>query len=220
MPILIDVRKLRIINRLIEDGAGNVAAALGSMAGVESTVKVKSLAFVDPSDVPGELGNEPIYSARVRLREPPYGTFFLTFEDETAVEVASLMTGTAADDEFTDLHESALQEICNIVTSGFVDGIANTLGTTIDIGTPEMTRGTGRDIAEASLGHVTDDSLSIVLDAVVDMVDSDAAFEVRIFLVPDPGAFVNLVDKIEVEDLKSAADGDYVDELDAEELGR
>lgn len=82
----------------------------------------------------------------MRLREPPYGTFFLTFDKQTAVEVAGLMTGTAADGEFRDLHESALQEICNIMTSGFVDGIANTLGTTIDFGTSAMTRGTGQAI--------------------------------------------------------------------------
>jgi len=214
MPILVDIRKLRIINRLIEDGAGNVAEALETMAGVESTVKIKNLAFVDPSDVPDQIGAGPLYSARVRLREPPYGTFFLTFSEETATKVAGLMTGMPVEDEFTDLHESALQEICNIMTSGFIDGIANTLDTTIDMSTPEIAHGTGEEIANKSLSHVTRDSLSIVLDAVVDMADRDTEFEVRIFLVPDPGAFVNLVDKIEVEDVSSAATGEYADDLD------
>ncbi|WP_459193889.1 chemotaxis protein CheC [Halosimplex sp. J119] len=218
MPILIDIRKLRIINRLIKDGAGNVAAALETMAGVESTVKIKSLAFVDPSDIPGEIGAEERYSANVRLREPPYGTFFLTFADATAAELAGLLTGVAATDGFNDMHESALQEICNIMTSGFIDGIANTLGTTIDIGTPDVFTGTGPEIAEQSLSHVHTDSLSIVLDAVVDMAERDADFEIRIFLVPDPGAFVNLIDKIELDELSSAVDGQYVDELDASEL--
>jgi len=216
MPILIDIRKLRIINHLIEDGADNVADALGSMAGVESTVKVKSLAFVDPEDVPGEIGDEPLHSARVRLQEPPYGVFFLTFADATAAEIAELMTGVPTDDGFNDLHRSALQEICNIMTSGFIDGIANTLGTTIDMGTPEVTRGTGEQIADKALSHVHKDSLSIVLDAVVDVAEQDTAFEVRIFLVPDPGAFVNLVDKLDLEDVSSAVGGTYVDELETE----
>jgi chemotaxis protein CheC len=216
MPILIDIRKLRIINHLIEDGADNVADALGSMAGVDSTVKVKSLAFVDPEDVPGEIGDVPLHSARVRLREPPYGVFFLTFADETAGEIAELMTGVPTDDGFNDLHRSALQEICNIMTSGFIDGIANSLGTTIDMGTPEVTRGTGEQIADKALSHVHKDSLSIVLDAVVDVAEQDTAFEVRIFLVPDPGAFVNLVDKLDLEDVSSAVGGTYVEELGAE----
>jgi chemotaxis protein CheC len=218
MPILIDIRKLRIINRLIKDGAGNVAAALETMAGVESTVKIKSLAFVDPSDIPEEIGPTTRYSAQVRLREPPYGTFFLTFADATADELAGLLTGVDPADGFNEMHESALQEICNIMTSGFIDGIANTLGTTIDIGTPDVYRGTGTEIAEKSLSHVHTDSLSIVLDAVVDMAERDTDFEVRIFLVPDPGAFVNLIDKIELDELSSAVDGKYVDELETSDL--
>jgi chemotaxis protein CheC len=62
------------------------------------------------------------------------------------------------------------------------------------------------------------DSLSIVLDAVVDMTDWDTAFEVRIFLVPDPGSFVNMIDKMDVEDISSAATGEYVRDLEASEL--
>lgn len=218
MPILIDIRKLRVINRLIKDGAGNVAAALETMAGVESTVKIKSLAFVDPADIAGEIGTDTQYSAQVQLREPPYGTFFLTFSDETAVEIAGLLTGVEADGGFNDMHESALQEICNIMTSGFIDGIANTIGTTIDIGTPEVFKGTGEEIADKSLSHVHTDYLSIVLDAVVDMAEQDTDFEIRIFLVPDPGAFVNLIDKIELDELSSAVDGKYVDGLDPADL--
>jgi chemotaxis protein CheC len=218
MPLLIDIRKLRIINQLIKDGADNVASALESMAGVESTVKIKSLAFIDPEDISTQIGDSPRHSARVRLREPPYGVFFLTFGDETAAEIAGLMTGIDASEGFNDMHQSALEEICNIMTSGFIDGIANTLDTTIDMGTPEVSRGSGQEIADESLTHINQDSLSIVLDALVDMADRDAAFEIRIFLVPDPGAFVNVIDKIDLEDLSSAADGEYVDELDAEEL--
>lgn len=214
MPILIDIRKLRIINRLIKDGAVNVASSLETMAGVESTVRIKSLSFVDPSDISEQIGARPVHSASVRLREPPYGVFFMTFSDETAEEIGELMTGVPVEDEFNDLHQSALQEMCNIMTSGFIDGIANSLETTIDMGTPDVIHADGETIAEKSLTHVTTDSLSIVLDAVVDLADQDTRFEIRIFLVPDPGSFVNLVDKLELHELSSAADGEYVDELD------
>ena len=43
MPLLIDVRKLRIINVLMESGAGNVADSLESLAGLDASVAVKSL---------------------------------------------------------------------------------------------------------------------------------------------------------------------------------
>jgi chemotaxis protein CheC len=218
MPILIDIRKLRIINRLIKDGATNVAAALESMAGVESEVRIKSLSFVEPADIPSQIGSGKRHSASVRLREPPYGVFFMTFAEETAAEISELMTGVPVDDGFNDMHQSALQEMCNIMTSGFIDGIANTLGTTIDMETPEIVTADGAEIAERSLTHITEDSLSIVLDAVVDIADEDTTFELRIFLVPDPGAFVNLVDKLELGDISAAASGTFVDDLSAEDL--
>nr|WP_245529129.1 chemotaxis protein CheC [Halorhabdus utahensis] len=201
MPLLIDIRKLRVINQLIKAGAENAATSLGSLAGVESTVEIKSLAFVEPPDIAREIGTDPIYSASIRLNEPPYGVFLLTFYEETAREMAELLTGASVDDEFNQLQESALQEVCNILTSGFIDGIANTLGTTIDMGTPTLRFTGGEEIAEDALSHVRVDSLSIVLDSLVDVTDRDAAFKIRLFLIPDPGAFVNMLDQLELGEI-------------------
>lgn len=201
MPLLIDIRKLRVINQLIKAGAENAADSLGTLAGVESTVEIKSLAFVEPPDVSAEIGTDPIYSASIHLTEPPYGVFLLTFYEETAREMAELLTGTTVDEEFNQLQESALQEVCNILTSGFIDGIANTLGSTIDMDTPDLQYAEGEKIAEDALSHVRIDSLSIVLDSIVDVVERDAAFKVRLFLIPDPGSFVNLIDHLELGDI-------------------
>lgn len=201
MPLLVDIRKLRVINQLIAAGAENAATSLTSLAGVEATVNIKSLAFVDPPDIAREVGTEEIYSASIRLREPPYGVFLLTFNEVTAMEMAELLTGTDVDGDFNQLQESALQEACNILTSGFVDGIANTLGTTIDMGTPTLREADGVDIARDVLSHVTVDSLSIVLDSLVDVTDRDAAFKIRLFLIPDPGSFVNLLDRLDLGEI-------------------
>jgi chemotaxis protein CheC len=212
MPLLIDIRKLRIINRLIRNGTHNVMESLESLAGVESVVRIKSLSFVEPSDIASEIGTDQLYSASIRLREPPYGVFLLTFPRETGEEMAELMTGTDVDAEFNQLQESALQELCNILTSGFIDGIANTLGATIDMGTPTVEYAPGEEIATKTLSHVRQDSLSIVLDSVIDVADRDASFEIRFFLVPDPGAFVNMLDHMDVEDLadRKESDGDLL----------
>nr|WP_275883169.1 chemotaxis protein CheC [Halorhabdus sp. BNX81] len=201
MPLLIDIRKLRVINQLIKAGAENAATSLGSLAGVDSTVEIKSLAFVEPPDIAREIGTDPIYSASIRLNEPPYGVFLLTFYEETGREMAELLTGTTVDEEFNQLQESALQEVCNILTSGFIDGIANTLGTTIDMGTPTLRFTGGEEIAEDALSHVRVDSLSIVLDSLVDVTDRDEAFKIRLFLIPDPGSFVNLLDQLELGEI-------------------
>jgi chemotaxis protein CheC len=197
MPLLIDVRKLSLITELIQDGAEEVAGSLAELAGVEACVEIKSLSFVQPDDIATEMGTGDIHSARIQLTEPPYGVFLMTFSEETAAEIAGLMTGTDVDGEFTQLQESALQEMCNILTSGFIDGIANTLEVTIDMDTPIVEAAPVGDIADAALSHVRRDSLTIVLDSLVDIKETDIAFSLRIFLIPDPGSFVHLIDQLD-----------------------
>ena len=217
MPLLIDIRKLSLITELIQDGAEEVAGSLASLAGVEATVEIKSLSFVQPQDIPTEMGSGHIHSARIRLTEPPYGVFLMTFSTETAAEIARLMTGSAVDGEFTQMQESALQEMCNILTSGFIDGIADTLETTINMDTPTVEDGDASTIADAAMSHVRRDSMTIVLDSLVDIKETDVAFSLRIFLIPDPGSFVHLIDQLD-RDVETgeptSVDTDDVEELD------
>jgi chemotaxis protein CheC len=202
MPILVDIRKLTIIGKLIQHGAKNVASSLSTMAGIEADVKIKSLSFVEPDDIPKEIGRGEFYHANIRLTEPPYGVFLMTLDGQTAGQIAEHMTGQQVDGELNQMHESALQEMCNILTSGFIDGIANTLDTTINMETPTLELARSDQIAEQALSHIHSDSLSIVLDSTVDLAEQDTQFQLRIFLVPDPGAFVNLIDKLDVEEIR------------------
>jgi len=203
MPLLIDIRKLRVINVLMENGAGNVADSLESLAGVSADVAVKSLSMVDPGDIPADLGDERVYSASVQLTEPPYGYFIMTFGRETAENIAAHMTGNPVEGELTQFHESALQEMCNIFTSGFIDGLANTLRRSIEMGTPELQAGTGRELMAGHLSHISHESLAVVLDSQVDVAEPSRAFRIRIFLIPDPGAFVNLLDHLDMDEIRS-----------------
>jgi chemotaxis protein CheC len=202
MPILVDIRKLTIIGKLIQHGATNVASSLSTMAGIEADVQIKSLSFVQPDDIHTEMGEGEMYYAAIRLIEPPYGVFVMTFDAVTASEIAQHMTGQTVEGELNQMHESALQEICNILTSGFIDGIANTLETTIDMQTPQLERAPTEQIAEETMSHIRMDSLSIVLDSVVDLAETDTEFQLHIFLIPDPGSFVNLIDKLDIEEIR------------------
>jgi len=52
----------------------------------------------------------------------------------------------------TDMERSAIQEIGNVMTSGFIDGWANVLQTRIDISTPEFTFGPGSGMVDRLVG--------------------------------------------------------------------
>jgi chemotaxis protein CheC len=197
MPLLVDVRQLRVVNELLAEGAANVADAVGRLAGVETEVTLRSLGFVDPADLPTEVGTEEGFLASVGLAEPPYGVFMLSVSRATAEEVAALVTGRSVGAELAAVHRSALRETCNICTSGFVDGIANTLETTIDTEAPALDRGGERAVRER-LSHVERETIAMVLDAGVSVPDHPRDIGLHAALVPSPGAFVNLLDAVEV----------------------
>jgi chemotaxis protein CheC len=177
------------------------------MANIDADIKIKSLSFVESSDIPHEIGEGSFHHANIRLTEPPYGVFLMTFDDRTGEEIAHHMTGQPVEGgKLNQLQESALQEMCNILTSGFIDGIANTLETTINMETPSLEYDDAEVIAEETLSHIHSDSLSIVLDSVVDLKEENRKFQLRIFLVPDPGAFVNLIDKLDIEEIRDIDD--------------
>lgn len=208
MPLLVDVRQLAVINELIKDGAGNVASSFGTLAGIETTIDIQSLAFVDPDDLSDEIGAEEVYAATIQLTEPPYGSFMLTFSEDTAAAVAELVAGTPVDGELTSMQESALQEMCNICTSGFIDGFANTLDTTINMGTPSLEHTDGQAIVNEQLSHVRDESIAIVLDSTVCVPERNKRLELHVYLVPAPGAFVNLLDNIDLDAFESEPTGE------------
>jgi chemotaxis protein CheC len=103
--------------------------------------------------------------------EPLYGVFVMTFDDHTAAAIAERMTGQAVDGNLNRMHQNALQEIRNILTSGFIDGIVNTLETTIDTETPTPERDHTDAIAEQTASHIQMDSLSLVLDSLTDLAE-------------------------------------------------
>ncbi len=201
MPLLVDVRQLAILNELISNGATNVADSFSVLAGVKTTVDIQSIAFVDPDDLHREFGAEEVYVATVDLTESPYGSVMLTFSEETAAIVSELVAGTSVEGELTSLQKSALQEMCSICTSGFLDGFANTLGTTIEMSSPDLTRTGTEDILRSHLSHLHGESLAIVLDSTICVPERHQELELHIYVVPAPGAFVNLLDSMDVDAL-------------------
>lgn len=198
MPLLINIQKLKLINELIEVGATNVAESFSTLAGTETTVEIQSLAFADPVDLPDAMGEDECYVATIQLTEPPYGVFMLTFSDDTARKVAELLSGQSVGAALTELQESALQEMCNSCTSGFIDEIANVLDTTIDMGTPTLSHD-GKQMLRQELSHVRDEGIALYLDSVLSVPEQDTDLELNVYLVPAPGPFVNLLDTIELE---------------------
>ena len=130
---------------MIADGAAQASEDITAMTGIGTEVEVSRLSFVPLEDVPMQVADEPRTGVVLEFDGLPSGYIAILFDEASADHVASeLLPGMA--DASDEMRQSALQEIGNIVTSGFLDGWANALETTIDISPPTFVHDLGRAV--------------------------------------------------------------------------
>jgi chemotaxis protein CheC len=198
MGLEVDVRKLEVFNRISKEGSRTVADSLSRMAGVDAEIKVSKINLMHIEDVQVHLGEAERVGIHVELTEPPHGYVLFMLDPKDSKRLAQLMvpgdsnTGRG----FTDMERSAIQEIGNIMTSGYIDGWANVLETTIEMGTPEFTYGPAYAIIE-KMGGWPDDDLAFVLDSEITAGGED--IDLTVYTFPHLQELVDLVQRIDVE---------------------
>ena len=162
----IPVDRLGQFNALVEDGAEQATASMSAMTGIDAEVAVSTLTFVPIESVPSHLDGAVRVGTVLEFGGPPEGYIAILFDEPSAEGVVeALMPGMEGEPGvFEGMRQSALQEIGNVLTSGFVDGWANALGTTIDISPPQFVHDMGPAILDplaASLAATQDHAFLI-----------------------------------------------------------
>jgi len=206
MGLQVDVRKLDLFNKMAKEGSGTVADHLSQLTGVEASVRTSQINFLDIGDVKTHLGDEERIGIYVELTEAPGGYVLFVLEPDDGKHLAGQMMGGmggGGDDEgFSAMEKSALQEIGNIMTSGFIDGWANVLDATIDMTTPELLVDDTSTIIDA-MGGWPDSDLVFVIDSHIVAEGDDIGLTVYTF-----PQLENLVDMIQDIDLDTDVKAD------------
>ncbi|WP_137287260.1 chemotaxis protein CheC [Halorussus salinisoli] len=137
----VDIESLGTFSRTARAGAERAAENLTGMTGIETAVDVTEVTLASAD----ELGrNGERVGIVVDFEGGIDGTSILTFSPE-GVEMLldTLLPGAGVE-------ESAVEEVGNVVTSGFVGGWADHLGTPIDISPPEYVEGTGAELFDGA----------------------------------------------------------------------
>ena len=194
----VDIRKLNLFNQMAKAGANTVADHLNQMTGMETEMEITKINFLDIEDIKTHVGHEKQVGTHIELVEPPHGYILFLFSAQSAKKLAAGMLPGSADVSskgFSDMERSAVQEIGNIMTSGFIDGWANVLNTTIDISTPKFTYGAGSKMVENLVG-TSRDEMALVFDSRVHA--REANVEVKVYTFPELPELVELMQKIEI----------------------
>ncbi len=199
----IDFDKLEGFDRMAEQGAEAAADHITTMTGIETDVEIRRLNFVSLEAIPQEVAERMLVGVAFEYEGTPSGYLVFMFDEDSAAQVAEAMLPTAPEDPLSDLGQSAIQELGNIMASGFLDGWANVLDTTIDHSTPEYIHDTGAaaiDPMVIQLGENQD--YAFVFDTHIEAADRDIDCEV--FSIPDEEDLMRALNDLEVERVDEA----------------
>ena len=192
----VPVEKLPTFNRMTKQGATAAADNITMMTGTETDVDVSRLRFVPVRDVPSELGKETVAGTVFELHGDPSGFLAILFDEASAEEVAGGMIPTETDPGIGDMEKGALRELGNIMTSGFIDGWANVLGTSIEHTPPQFVHDMGSAVMSPLVGRLgrTQDH-AFIIDSTVRTPDGDVRCD--IYALPDQRELAAALDRMD-----------------------
>ena len=197
MTLMVDIRKLSFINEMAKVGTNGVAENMSKLTGEDAKMEVTKTNFIDVKDIKSQLDEGKRVGVRVRLMEPPHGHVLILFPEASAKKVTALMLSEMVDDMGDvsgEMARSAVEELGNMMASGFIDGWADVLGRTIDIATPQLVYAPAGDIVERTAGLGGED-LALFFDSNLSVPSYD--IDAEIYAFPDLEEFVEMVNSIE-----------------------
>jgi chemotaxis protein CheY-P-specific phosphatase CheC len=131
--------KLSVFSDLTREGTTAAADRVTQMTGIETETDIAGVSFTPIDDISGQLEEGDYVGTTVEFEGTPSGHLVILFREASAANIAEAMMPMEPDGEgLTGMHESALEELCNIMTSGFIDGWANVLQTSVEHTPPEF----------------------------------------------------------------------------------
>ncbi|MEM4782444.1 MAG: chemotaxis protein CheC, partial [Halalkalicoccus sp.] len=206
----IPLEKLATFNDMTREGASQAAEYITSMTGIETTVDISQCSFVPIEQVPAHVGETESIGVVLEYRGRPSGYLGILFDESSARTIADALVPVESDPEWDEMDRSAIKELGNIMTSGFIDGWANVLETSIEHSPPEFVHDMGCSIVSpiaAQLG--TSQQHAFVIDSTVRT--DDGAVSCSLYALPNERELMAALDDLLVERApRTGADPDSV----------
>ncbi|PSP67463.1 chemotaxis protein CheA [Halobacteriales archaeon QH_8_67_27] len=195
----IPIDKLEVFNEMTKDGTKQAATNVEMMTGIETEAEVTRLSFAPIEDVPKQIGTGTYVGTVVEFTGIPSGFLLVLFDEASAVHIAEAMMPVEMDaDELTEQHEAAIEELGNIMTSGFVDGWANVLQMSVEHTPPRLVHDMGRAIVDPLAAQVGQhQEHAFIIDS--EMRTDDIAFGAEIHALPNEEELRQALDELLVE---------------------
>lgn len=200
---IIHSEKLAGFDRIAKNGAAKISENLERMTGIDTETAVWR-EFISLDAIPGSLSNERLISVAFTFDGLPSGYLVFLFDRDSAVSLVETLLGTEPDGELGALERDAVCELSNVMTSGLIDGWANTLDTTIDHSTPAYTHDMGASVVDPLVvGLSQRQEFAFVFDVSIRGVDTP--FQLDVFAIPDENDLIRALERLETERVEESA---------------
>ncbi len=210
----IEYDKLDGFDRMAERGAEEIANTATTLTGIETSVDIRRLNFVSLEAIPQQLPDETLVGVAFEFDGMPSGYLLFLFDEESAHEIVDAMVPMAVDEDgFGEMGTSAIKELGNIMASGFLDGWANVLDTTIDHSPPEFIHDIGAAAVDPVIIQLGENQeFTFVFDTVV-MADG-REFDCEVYAIPDENDLERALNDLEVDRIEETPTTAEFQELD------
>jgi len=197
----VSLEKLAVFSEMTERGATRAAENIATMTGLEAGVEVNRLTFTSITDIPVHVGDDQRVGAVVQFSGTPSGYLAVLFDPDSArASVAPLLPASSERDaDWSDTERGALEELSNVIVSGFVDGWANVLQTSIKHSPPSFVADMGSSIVSPIAADVgREENYAFLLDSTIETADADSV-GCQLFGLPRPAELETALDELLVE---------------------
>jgi chemotaxis protein CheY-P-specific phosphatase CheC len=134
----VPLEKLSVFSDLTKEGTAAAAERVTQMTGIDTSTEIAGISFTPIDDIAVQVEGGDFVGTTVEFEGTPSGSLVILFDEASAENIAEEMMPVDPDAEgLTGMHESAIEELANIMTSGFIDGWANVLETGVEHTPPE-----------------------------------------------------------------------------------
>ncbi|GAA0660513.1 chemotaxis protein CheC [Natronoarchaeum mannanilyticum] len=211
----IEYDKLAGFDRLAQRGADEVANNVTMLTGIDTSVEIRRLNFVPLEALPEEIDDEQLVGVAFEFDGTPSGYLLFLFDESSAREIVRAMVPNEPDDEFGEMGQSAIKELGNIMASGFLDGWANVLDTTIDHSPPEYIHDMGAAVIDPVVIQLGENQeFAFVFDTVVQAADRE--FDCNIYAIPDEADLERAINDLPMDRIEEAPTKASIEEVETD----
>ncbi|QFU82978.1 chemotaxis protein CheC [Natronorubrum aibiense] len=210
----IEYDKLDGFDRMAEQGAEEIANTATTLTGIDTSVEIRRLNFVSLETIPEQLPDETLVGVAFEFDGLPSGYLLFLFDEESAHEIVDAMVPMdVEEDGFGEMGTSAITELGNIMASGFLDGWANVLDTTIDHSPPEFIHDIGAAAVDPVIIQLGENQeFTFVFDTVV--TADGREFDCEVYAIPDEDDLERALNDLDVDRIEDAPTTAEFQELD------